>query len=395
MKRQALKSVFLLAFLFLFQFPGKAGIGFNSLPGQKTEGSSIVSGHEDLKSPVFDHIDKMGVNSHLSELCFNADEDDSCCPKNTYVMMYRSVVSCSNGTYNDTGFQPIGTIETCGEEPAPEPSTNCKYWTEPGPSLGDGDVTCSLCQYVSYYLDDTDSSDCCSCDASDLTFTYKVELPSSVKSLTDALAGLAENAPMIEKIKVKIDGECALTKGEECCQEDPCDPPVGYGEWKCSASCGISVELNIPGWSWEVKHTWKGIYFIHGLIKLGPTVTLSPSAQATLTGREYYGDCLGCMQVTANIGIGVEVKFRGEIKLEVIVECWPHKSFEVSGEAGLSASTSISCSGYHKYGGCEGQKVCVSVGALEGKAYFSVEILGFSVNWEQTVTILPGWEACQ
>ncbi len=318
--------------------------------------------------------------------------DECCCPKSTYEMSTRTTTICNDGTNVDSGWQGGSPVEICGAADAPEGSTDCNTTTDPGDSLGDDDLVCTICNYVKYSEPTVDSSECCK--ASSVTTTISLEIPGEIESIANALASAASAAPMINDMEFEFSGSVSVTQGEECCLPDLCADPVGYEEYGASISAGISITLNVPGWDWSFDQGWHGVYHIHAEISLGPEITLSPSATASVAGKKYDGDCEGCLTFNLNGSIGLDVKFQGTIECTIELEIWPHKTWEVSATAELGAKTSISANGYYKCCICTGKGGCVSCGKLEGYASISFTFLGKKLSFGKTVTLLPGYSHC-
>ncbi len=318
--------------------------------------------------------------------------DDCCCPKTTYNSYTRNTLVCSDGTNEDSGWQDAGPGEICGNGDPPEDSEDCETSTDPGDHFGEEDVTCTACSYVKYDDVQIDSSECCK--ASPITTTISISVPAEIQSIANYLSGLASAAPMIKSMKFTFTGTGSLKKGEECCLPDPCADPVDWEEYVLSISAGVSVTLNIPGWSWNFQKKWHGVYHIHFKFSLGPTVTLSPSGTASATGKKYLGDCDGCVTFNLNGNIGLDVKFGGELKGLIVLEIWPYKKWLIKAIAELGAKTDIFAQGYLKCCVCEGKGGCVGYGKLEGYANLTFEFMGKSFSYGWSVTILPGWSNC-
>ncbi|MCF8229593.1 MAG: hypothetical protein K9G58_06040 [Bacteroidales bacterium] len=334
---------------------------------------------------------KQKTESYLK--LYIAAEDECCCPKTNYDKFTRNTLVCSDGTNEDSGWQPAGSFEHCGNmgEP-PEGSTDCETNTDPGDHFGEDDVTCTACSYVKYDITGVDSSECCK--ASPLTTTVSISVPAEIESIANSVAGMASAAPMISEMEFSLEGQGSLTKGEECCLPDPCAEPVEWEEYGFSVSAGVSVTVNVPGWSWSFSHQWNGIYHIHAEISLGPKITLNPSGTASATGKKYNGDCPGCVTFNLQATVGLEVKFEGKIEAVIELEIWPYKTWEVEASAEMGAQTSISAKGYKKCCVCTGQGGCVGYGSLEGFARLTFVFMGKSFSKEWLITIMPGWSNC-
>ena len=321
-----------------------------------------------------------------------SSDDECCCPKTTYTKSTRTTVICNDGTNTDTGWQAGPEIEVCGTAEAPDDLKDCNNDTDPGDSMGDDDVVCTTCNYIKYSESTVDSSECCV--ASSVTTTVSGEIPGGIESIANSLASAAKAAPMIKEMEFEFSGNISFTQGEECCLPDLCADPVSYEEYGASISAGISITLNVPGWDWSFDKEWHGVYHIHAEISLGPEITISPSATASVAGKKYLGDCEGCLTFNIDASVGLDIKFQGTIECYIELEIWPHKTWEISATAELGVKTSINANGYYKCCVCTGKKGCVSCGKLEGYASVSFTFLGKTLSFGKTVTLLPGYSHC-
>ncbi len=184
----------------------------------------------------------------------------------------------------------------------------------------------------------------------------------------------------------------AATAAETCCE--PVQPPVSdphtYYEYSVNSSLGIDVTLNVPGWNWSTGHTWEGYGSVSGQITLGPTLTLSPSASASVVGRSVPNiDCPGeCVTIDGSAGIGVSGTFGGSATLNVTAEpnwVWDEWGTTVGATAEAGAGTSAQLSGSYVVPGCQtrasgfhGGQLCY--GALEGNVTLRFTNLG--TEWQ-------------
>lgn len=335
---------------------------------------------------------KLNLEKILAAIYMGSPAGECCCPKYTANKYTRTTIVCSDGTNTDTGWQGGDPEKTCGSENAPSDSKNCSTETIPGESFGEGDVTCTTCNYVKYSEPTVDSADCCK--ASNLVTTVSKSIPGEIESLANSLASAAEAAPMIDDMEFTFSGELSVKMGEECCLPDPCADPVDYEEYGVAISVGVSVTLNVPGWDWEFEQMWNGVYKIKAEISLGPEITLAPSATASVTGKKYDGDCEGCLTFNLKGEIGLTVKFQGTVECTITLEIWPYWDWTVGAHAELGVSTSINANGYYKCCTCSGKGGCVGYGGLEGSAGISFSFLGYDLSFGWSVTILPGYSRC-
>lgn len=320
---------------------------------------------------------------------FYADEVADPCP--TYKRFKRTIVySSTRGQLQDTDWLEDGVFDDCNPVQTGELSPNCQTQVIPGRSVGDGDESIETCIYTKVIC----IANCRTCEASTQETEVSITFP-NIQFLKDRLKQVAEAAPMIQSFELSIGGAISRKTGEECCLADAALPPVQWTEYAGTVTAGLSVTLNVPGWSWKVRHEWQGIYRVYAQISLGPTVTLSPSASASISGRMYdQNKCPSCVTTSVTGQIGLGVAFGG--KIACLIRMFEGSWFEVTGKfelsAELSLSSSISVSGNYKWQGCPrpGLSGSFGYGALTGTARASVVVWGTNISISRSVTLLNG-----
>lgn len=323
------------------------------------------------------------------ESYFNAEEVVDPCP--TYKRFKRTVVySSTNGQLQDTDWMEDGVFQDCNPVQTGELSPVCQTQVIPGRSVGDGDESIETCTYTKIIC----FADCVNCEASSQETEISITFP-NIQFLKDRLKQVAEAAPMIQSFELSIGGAISKKSGEECCLADPAAQPVKWDEYSGTVTAGIDITLNVPGWSWKVNHEWQGIYRVSAEISLGPTITLSPSASASIAGRMYdQNQCPTCVTTSVTGQIGLKVAFGG--KVACAVKMFEGRWFEVSGRfelsAELSLSSSISVSGNYKWQGCPNPGISGSFGygALTGTGKAAVVVWGTEISISRSVTLLNG-----
>jgi len=309
------------------------------------------------------------------------------CP--TYKKTIKTIITSSKyGQISDTGWLDAGAdIVSCDSLPDPEP--NCTTTTIPGSSLGEGDETITTCIYIHFSC----SKDC-SCTASTVVTEASITLP-KFDLLKGKLEAAARMAPMIKKFELSVTAGVSKKLGEECCSSNPLDPPIKYQEYSGTVSLSLTAEFNIPGWSWSVNSEIEGIYRVKAELSLGPTITLTPSASGTVTGKSYDGKvCPGCVTTSISASLGGEIKFGGKAEADVSVfeGTWLEMSgrFEISAELGVN--TNISGSAIVNWEMCPspGWSGSLSWGGLTGTAKATINIRGTDLTVSKSVTLMDG-----
>lgn len=316
-----------------------------------------------------------------------ADNTSVSCPK--FKKMERTVVSSSKkGQISDSGWNEIMQFASCSGVDTVSINQKCTNDIIPGVSLGDEDEIILICVLVQNVpLPNV-------CIASTEKHIFSIT-PPSIDLLADKLSQVAKAIPGVSDFKFQITGKISQTKGEECCLPNGAGPPIPYEEYAGSVSIGLSVGFMIPGWEWSIDAEWQGIIKVHAVAAIGPKITISPSATASITGRTYaMNQCPSCVTVAVSAGVGVKVAILAEIGCEVIIfeGTWFEKKASASMYLEGNLATALSAGGKYSWAGCPnpGFSGSVSFGKLTGSILAGTKIWGYKIEYEIQWTIFPG-----
>jgi hypothetical protein len=376
MLRHSCFSNYIIVLLLLFGLRAEA---YNAFLGTPVDSSKQFIPIE----LVVDRVAKAGSEIEVSLL-----QDTTKCLK--YKKEHRTlVVSSTRGQLSDTGWEDLGEVDIACQVIPPD-GQQCTSETIPGASLGDDDETITTCNYDRY----TCLKKYEKCKASDQTQTFSVELPNWTP-LKNTAAQAAKTMPMISEFSIDVKGMVTRETGEKCCLADVTQPSVAYQKYSGTVSGSITVKLNIPGWHWEFVKVWQGLFRIRAIVKLGPTVTVSPQATVSVAGTlsdNCSPACECCITTSYSATVGLEVAFGGEIEASITLYFWPHTRFHAQAYAKASLSSTIGSSGTYNGKGCpiEGFSGKVSCGELVGTAQFGLVFRGYNISYSWAYTLLPG-----
>jgi hypothetical protein len=237
------------------------------------------------------------------------------------------------------------------------------------------------------------------CGASSVTQTLSVTFP-GLDLFTNALETAAEAAPMISSMELSVSASISAESGETCCEctEPTGAGPFGYTDYAASVSADLEITFNIPGWAWDVGFTFSGYGSIAGMVTLGPTVTLTPSAGVSVAGRDIpEADCPEeCTRVDGTANIGLQVLFGGSATVTVSVEptwIWDGWGTSVEATAQAGVGTSAGISGTYRLSNCSAPGFStdgICFGDLEGVVVLKFVIFGTEFSYQATAQFLEG-----
>ena len=216
----------------------------------------------------------------------------------------------------------------------------------------------------------------------------------------NAIDGFFSHCPgnFIKDITITVGTEGSKETGQECCPTT--GAPDNYAKYSGSVSAKCSVDVVVPGWSWDGGYggTTPFLYLIDWNATLGPTITLTPGGTIALSGKTTDPDCGSCFTGSLNGSCGLALKLGATASATVQLFESGHWysvndtfTVDISGEA----STSASAGGQYSTGtdcgtsGLSGATFSIGGVDLTGTAQLTVDGTGFSFT--HTFHAWDGW----